>query len=130
VVFQAYDKDGNERRALQQQSQREPPESVEVTFDQCVFVGNHYPGGVPIGLRQLGVITMHSSAGGVLNVTNSLFVNNEFVVSEYNVSWNEETKNNTIMCGLPDDPLECAPHRMRHLFVFVVFCCYTHTQAV
>jgi hypothetical protein len=98
VVFQASDVNGNERRLLQQ-SQREPPESVEVTFDNCVFVGNHYPGGVPVGLRQLGVITMHSSAGGILNVTNSLFVNNEFVVSEYNVRKKKKYHNHVCVAG-------------------------------
>jgi hypothetical protein len=107
VVFQAFDVDGNERRALQQQT-------VEVTFDGCVFVGNHYPSGVPgVGLRQLGLITMRSSAGGILNVTNSLFVNNEFVVTEYNVRKSEEEKTRQ-SCLLPDDDgsTRMCPHRM------------------
>lgn len=52
--------------------------SVDVTFDQCLFEANRYPGGVPFGLRQLGVINMRSSAGE-LHIENSVFRDNEFL---------------------------------------------------
>jgi hypothetical protein len=76
VVFQAFenDVDGNARRQI-----------LQVTFDRCVFASNIYPGGVPVGLRQLGLINMRTSAGGVLTITNSLFVGNEFL-TDYDVS--------------------------------------------
>jgi hypothetical protein len=108
VVFQAFDVDGNERRALQQQ------QTVEVTFDGCVFVGNHYPSGVPgVGLRQLGLITMRSSAGGILNVTNSLFVHNEFVVTESNVrKKKKKTHGNHVCCRMIHGSTRMCPHRM------------------
>jgi hypothetical protein len=107
-----------------------------VTFDGCVFVGNHYPNGVPgVGLRQLGLITMRSSAGGILNVTNSLFVHNEFVVTESNVRKSEKEKTRQ-SCLLPDDGWIHSNVPSPHVFLFcfvvvvVVVVVYTHTQAV
>jgi hypothetical protein len=57
---------------------------VDVTFDHCVFQSNRYPGGLPEGLRQLGLINMQASAG-VLNISNCVFIDNEFV-TDYDVS--------------------------------------------
>jgi hypothetical protein len=74
VVFQAFNDDVDARRQI-----------LQVAFDRCVFASNIYPGGVPVGLRQLGLINMRTSAGGVLTITNSLFVGNQFV-TDYDVS--------------------------------------------